>query len=107
MRRFTYDHSPLAEIPILAVPGGLRDAQALFAAYAPVLPGWFGQNFDAFNDVIAGLDALRVVHVDVPLQGAERQIYLEILEESAVIAIFPAACQPAVEAALAELDAES
>jgi hypothetical protein len=47
---------------------------------------------------------IRVVHVDLPLQGAERQIYLEILEESAVIAIFPEACRADIEAALAEIE---
>ena len=101
MSQFTYDPSALAEVPILAIPAGIVDPQALFAAFAPVLPGWFGDNFDALADVLMSHpDPLRIVHVDVPMLGAERQIYLDILDESDVIAIFPASARVAIEAAL-------
>ncbi|MGK0359088.1 MAG: hypothetical protein ACI9U2_001384 [Bradymonadia bacterium] len=101
MSRFTYDQSALAEVPILAVPAGIREPKDLFAAYSPMLPGWFGDNFDALADVLTSHPTpLRVVHTDVPLVGAERQIYLDILDESDLIAIFPATARIAIEAAL-------
>lgn len=99
---FQYDPRPDARLTTIAVPRGVTTKGALFAAFAPILPGWFGDNFDALNDVLAERGAtLRVVHADVPLTGDARRIYLEILEDAGCLAVFPSACKPAIEEALA------
>lgn len=99
---FTYDDAPEARLTTIAIPAGITDKRALFTAFAPILPSWFGDNFDALSDVLSEQGArLRIVHADVPLSGAPRRIYLEILEDAENVVVFPSDCRAAIDEALA------
>lgn len=101
MTDFAYDPRPEAGLTTVAIPAGIDSKAALFEAFGPILPGWFGDNFDALNDVLGGAgEGLRIIHADVPLSGDAQRIYLEILEDSGCVVVFPAACRAAVEEAL-------
>jgi hypothetical protein len=97
------------------VPAGLRDKAALLDALqgALSLPGYFGHNWDALDECLRDLGwiaAPRVVlvHADLPLAGADRRTYLEILRDDAgrhggreLVVLFPSSVRGEVERAMA------
>lgn len=96
------------------IPAGISIKMELLAAVAGALkfPGYFGWNWDAFDECLRDLSWIEtprqivLVHNDIPLPAAseDRAIYLEILRDAVqswgpgqpheLIVVFPTRCRP-------------
>lgn len=87
------DPSPAEGTLLVEIPRGLITREDLFRALVEglKLPGYFGWNFDAFEECLNDLSWLPhhqsvcLVHGDIPLDpafGYSRRIYLQVLRDA-------------------------
>ena len=84
----------------IVIPRGIASQRQLFEVYADKLkfPGYFGYNWNAFDECINDLSWLNRERIDIyhedrleNLPRQDREIYLELLEEAeSIVAHVPA-----------------